>query len=73
MAGNAEVDIVHTQHFDQEDLEQVVRLVARGDIRIRPLIRDVVPLDEAVRIFDTLRDHPRQLLGTVFVVGESRV
>jgi 2-desacetyl-2-hydroxyethyl bacteriochlorophyllide A dehydrogenase len=70
MAGNAEVDIVHTQHFDREDLEQVVRLVSRGDIRVRPLIRDVVPLDEAVRIFDTLRDHPRQLLGTVFVVGE---
>ena len=44
-----------------------------GDVvftRIRPLICDVVPLDEAVRIFDTLRDHPRQLLGTVIVVAE---
>ncbi len=70
MAGSAEVDIVHTQHFDQDDLEQVVRLAARGDIRVRPLIRDVVPLDEAVRIYNTLRDNPRQLLGTVFVVGE---
>jgi 2-desacetyl-2-hydroxyethyl bacteriochlorophyllide A dehydrogenase len=69
MAGNAEVDILHTQHFDQDDLEQVVRLMARGDINARPLIRDVVPLDEAVRIFDILRDHPRRLLGTVFVMG----
>ena len=33
-------------------------------------VGDVVSLDEAVRIFDTLRDHPRQLLGTVFVVGD---
>jgi 2-desacetyl-2-hydroxyethyl bacteriochlorophyllide A dehydrogenase len=68
-AGRTEVDILHTQHFDQEDLEQVARLMARGDIRARPLIRDVVPLSEAVRVYDTLRDHPRQLLGTVFRVG----
>ena len=72
MAGSAELDILHTQHFDQEDLEQVVRLVAKGAIRVRPLIRDVVPLDDAVRIFDTMRDEPRKLLGTVFVVGESK-
>jgi threonine dehydrogenase-like Zn-dependent dehydrogenase len=70
MAGNAEVDILHTQHFGQEDLEQVVRLMARGDMNARTLIRDVVPLDDAVRIFGTLRDHPRRLMGTVFVVGD---
>jgi threonine dehydrogenase-like Zn-dependent dehydrogenase len=70
MAGSAEVDILHTQHFDQEDLEEVVRLMARGEINARTLIRDVAPLSEAVRIFDTLRDHPRKLMGTVFVVGE---
>lgn len=71
MAGMAELDILHTQHFDQEDLEQVVRLAQRGDIQLRPLVRDVVPLDEAVRIFDTLRDAPSELLGTVFVVGHD--
>ena len=69
MAGGAELDILHTQHFDQIDLEQVVRLAHRGDIKLRPLVREVVPLDDAVRIYDTMRDHPRQLLGTVFVVG----
>jgi threonine dehydrogenase-like Zn-dependent dehydrogenase len=69
MAGAAELNILHTQHFDQADLEQVVRLAHRGDIKLRPLIRDIVPLDDAVRIYDTLRDNPRQLLGTVFVVG----
>jgi 2-desacetyl-2-hydroxyethyl bacteriochlorophyllide A dehydrogenase len=70
-AGGAELDILHTQHFDQPDLEQVVHLVGRGDIRIRPLIRDIVPLSEAPRIFDTLRDDPSKLLGTVFAVGQE--
>jgi threonine dehydrogenase-like Zn-dependent dehydrogenase len=72
MAGSAELDILHTQHFDQEDLEQVVRLVGKGAIRVRPLIRDVVPLDDAVRFYDTMRDAPRKLLGMVFVVGERQ-
>ena len=54
------------------DLEQVVRLAHRGDIKLRPLVRDVVALDDAVRIYDTLRDAPSQLLGTVFVVGAER-
>jgi threonine dehydrogenase-like Zn-dependent dehydrogenase len=70
-AGGAELDILHTQHFDQSDLEQVVRLVGRGDICIRPLIRDVVPLNEAPRIFDILRDDRGKLLGTVFAVGQQ--
>jgi len=70
-AGSAELDILHTQHFDQADLEQVVTLVGRGAIRIRPLIRDVVPLTQAVRIFDILRDNRSQLLGTIFAVGHE--
>ncbi|MDF1514847.1 MAG: zinc-binding dehydrogenase [Anaerolineae bacterium] len=71
MAGNAEVDIIHTQHFDQSDLENVVRLVTRGTIALKPVIRDVVPIDEAVDIFDTLRDNPRKLPGTVFSFPED--
>jgi threonine dehydrogenase-like Zn-dependent dehydrogenase len=70
-AGAAELDILHTQHFDQADLEQVVRLVGQDAIRIRPLLRDVVPLADAPRIFDTLRDTPSKLLGTVFAVGAA--
>jgi threonine dehydrogenase-like Zn-dependent dehydrogenase len=65
-AGMAEVDILHTQHFDQSDLELVVRLAAKGDLRIRPLIRDVAPIEDAIRIFDLLRDDPSRLLGTIF-------
>jgi threonine dehydrogenase-like Zn-dependent dehydrogenase len=65
-AGAAELSILHTQHFDQIDLDQVVRLVVRGTIATRPLIREMVPFNDAVRIYDTLRDNPGQLLGTVF-------
>ena len=36
-------------------------------VQIAPLIRDVVPVSEAKRIYDTLRDAPDELLGTVFV------
>lgn len=69
-AGAAEVDIIHTQHFDQEDLDELVAHVGEGSIAIRPLIRDVVPLSDAVEVFDRLRDDPRSLFGTVFKVGE---
>jgi len=69
-AGAAEIDILHTQHFDQVDLDQVARLLVRGDIRTRPLIRQVVPFSEAPGVYDTLRDDPGQLLGAVFDYSE---
>lgn len=65
-AGAAEVDILHTQHFDQEDLEELVDHVANGRIGIRPLIKEVVLLEDAVPVFDRLRDDPRSLFGTIF-------
>ncbi|MDE2845556.1 MAG: zinc-binding dehydrogenase [Gemmatimonadota bacterium] len=61
-----EVRIRQNSHFDRDDLHNSCRLVARGLIKIGPLIRDVVPASEAKRIYDTLRDAPDQLMGTVF-------
>ena len=66
-AQGAEVAVLHAGHFDQSDLQQVLRHVLKGTIRIRPLIKDVVPIAEALPIYDTLRDNPNELLGTVFV------
>ena len=43
-----------------------VRLVAKGTIQIKPLIKDVVPIADTICIYDTLRDTPNALLGTVF-------
>jgi 2-desacetyl-2-hydroxyethyl bacteriochlorophyllide A dehydrogenase len=65
-AGGNQVALLHTGHFKQVDLEQVVRLAAKGAITIRPLIRDVVPASEAPRIYDTLANEPSKLLGVVF-------
>ncbi|MFW6154433.1 MAG: zinc-dependent alcohol dehydrogenase [Planctomycetota bacterium] len=67
-AGAAELDILHTQHFDQADLDQVLRLTVRGDIRLAPLIRRIAPFTSAPSVYDTLRDEPSALLGTVFDV-----
>ena len=53
--------------FDQDDLEQVVRLVECGFIHLTQSIRDKLLFDEAVQTFNTLRDNPGQLLGALFV------
>ena len=62
-----EIRIKQNSHFDRDDLRNLCRLVGRGLVKIAPLIRDVVPVSEAKRIYDTLRDTPNELLGTVFI------
>jgi len=62
-----EVTIKQNSHFDRDDLTNLCRLVERGMVKIGPLVRDVVSVNEAARIYDTLRDRPNELLGTVFV------
>ena len=62
-----EIQLKQNSHFDRDDLQNLCRLVDRGLVKIAPLIRDVVPVSEAKRIYDTLRDAPDELLGTVFV------
>ena len=61
-----EITIKQNSGFDKSDLANLCRLVARGLVDIGPLMRDVVPVSEARRIYDTLRDEPGKLLGTVF-------
>jgi len=62
-----EIVIKQNSHFNRDDLQNLCRLVSRGLVQIGPLIRDVVPVSEAKRIYDTLRDTPNELLGTVFI------
>ena len=62
-----EITIKQNSHFSRDDLHNVCRLVSRGLVRIAPLVRDVVPLSEAERLYAALRDRPHELLGTVFV------
>ena len=61
-----EITIRQNSHFDRFELHELCRLVARGLVRIGPFIQDVVPPAAAKRIYDTLRDAPSQLFGTVF-------
>lgn len=62
-----EITIKQNSHFDRNDIENLCRLVTRGIVKIGSLIRDVVPVSEAGRIYDKLRDTPDKLHGTVFV------
>ena len=61
-----EICILQNSGFDRDDLANLCRLVARKQVRIGPLIRDVAPVAEAARIYKLLRDDPSKLLGTVF-------
>jgi len=62
----SELEIIHASHFEFDDLEQLLRLVDAGVIKIGPVIQDVVPIQDAVQIYDRLRDAPVDLFGTVF-------
>ena len=64
-AQEKEIALLHVHHFDQCDLDNVVRLVQKGTIRIKPLITRVVPFAEAPAVFEILRDDPLSLMGTV--------
>mgnify|MGYP001083853126 CR=1 FL=1 len=58
--------LVQSAHFRQEHLDAVVRLVRNGEIRLRPLLREVVEIEDAIAVYERLRDDPSHLLGTVF-------
>ncbi len=60
------ITIKQNSHFYVDDLENLCRLHGRGQIDLTSLLQDVVPAEEAKRIYDTLRDRPNDLLGTVF-------
>ena len=61
-----EITIKQNSHFDRDDLQNLSHLVARGLVKIGPLVQDVVPVTEAGRIYARLRDHPAQVMGAVF-------
>ena len=60
------ITIKQNSHFYVDDLQNLCRLHGRRQIDLSSLLQDVVPAEEARRIYDTLRDRPNDLLGTVF-------
>lgn len=61
-----EISILQCSHFTCDDLENLSRLLRQGAVKIEPLIRHRVPVDEAPQIYRWLRDEPMRLLGSVF-------
>jgi 2-desacetyl-2-hydroxyethyl bacteriochlorophyllide A dehydrogenase len=61
-----ELTILHAGHFQRGDLEELVRLVSEGTVKVGPILRDVVPIAGAIEIYDRLRDDASSLMGTVF-------
>ncbi len=61
-----EAEILHASHFDRSDLEVLCWLVGLGVVRIGPVLQDVCRPADAKRIYDTLRDEPGKLFGTIF-------
>ena len=59
------VSFWQSTHFDQSTLDEVTRLAGDGVLDLDALVSDVVPVDDAVRIYDRLRDDPMSLGGTV--------
>ena len=61
-----EISILQCSHFTCDDLENLCRLLRQGSVKIAPLIRHRVNVDEAPQLYRLLRDEPMRLLGTVF-------
>jgi 2-desacetyl-2-hydroxyethyl bacteriochlorophyllide A dehydrogenase len=58
--------IYQSAHFNLAQLRKVTELVRTGVLHIRPLIKDVVPIEEALDIYTQLYEKPSSLFGTVF-------
>lgn len=61
-----EISVLHCSHFNRDDLDNLCRFLRQGSIKIAPLIRHKVSLNEVSQIYRWLRDEPMRLLGTVF-------
>ena len=61
-----EISILQCSHFTCDDLENLCRLLRQGSVKIAPLIRHRVSVNEAPQLYRLLRDEPMRLLGTVF-------
>jgi hypothetical protein len=57
------ITIKQHSHFDRDDVESLIRLVARGSVANGPLVIDVVPVPEADRLYTRLRDEPARRMA----------
>ena len=69
MLHGTEASIEVSCHFGLDDLRVLIDVIRRGVVQVKPLISHVVPIDDAVGVYETLRDDPSDLLGVVFDWG----
>lgn len=65
-ASRLRISFYQSTHFDQQTLDRVAALAADGTLTPGSMVQNVVPIADAVRAYDTLRDDPMSLGGTVF-------
>ena len=65
-ASRLRLSFMQSTHFDQATLEQVAALAAAGRVDLDALLSRVVPVADAVGVYDALRDEPLSVGGTVF-------
>ena len=53
-------------HFSLAELRVLIHLLEQKLLRVAPLISHVASVDDAVGIYEALRDRPAELLGVVF-------
>ena len=69
MLHGTEASIEVSCHFGLDDLRVLIDLIRRDVINVGPVISHTVPIDDAVGVYETLRDDPSELLGVVFDWG----
>jgi len=65
-ASRLRVSFTQSSHFDQPTLEKVTDLATEGILDLGALIQKVVPIGNAVKTYNTLRDNPMPIGGIVF-------
>ena len=53
-------------HFELDDLRVLLHFMEDETIRMKPMISHCVSIEEAPRIYETMRDSPADLCGVVF-------
>lgn len=66
-AGQSEkINIAHVSHFERSDLLVLTAQVAKGAIRLAPVIRDRVRIEHSEAIYEKLLKRSDDLMGVVF-------
>ncbi|HNT88509.1 MAG TPA: hypothetical protein PKL84_11655, partial [Candidatus Hydrogenedentes bacterium] len=66
MMHTKEASIEVSCHFSLDDLKVLLHFIGQGVMRVGPLITHNVPIDDAIGVYELLRDKPGDLLGVVF-------